>query len=488
MNSIIDGSKPFESFAAKANEFISDRYPRIADNGGIQGVHIGRNRDAQAGSRGNYRITGAMSQNGGNYMEVPDKILPDTSISNREATKPTFTTRVSDSAANYIQDEVERLQKNGLTAGEARKRVKDSVPIVQYFDRKEGLYVAEPVIPRVNDSLLSGLSVPAWNVSYTNRVIKQPFIQGIARNLVEVYGVPNVWADALVMYAETFEGMARISNVARGTVEANASATVSNQMDMLVSDFVNIVVDYETGMQEGVIAGMNGNPLTAMAMGDHERYARLMIEQLANALILFGDPASGYNGLAQCATEESWTGATFESIWTGASTTKGADALKLLLKLLGDMQETLSFLPTSAKINVSPTVYKVLKWVMQSDQFQPINPLKVLENNFYDTSKITGNGFVKGIDDFILVADPFCAANTPWNKHNSDLMFITFPSVKSALDPMDGLIILPVAIENYILPSLPQRDGLLRTMLKRQGSVIAPVDGTVKIIRGIGRA
>jgi hypothetical protein len=51
---------------------------------------------------------------------------------------------------------------------------------------------------------------------------------------------------------------------------------------------------------------------------------------------------------------------------------------------------------------------------------------------------------------------------------------------------MDSLILAPVAIENFILPSYPQRDGLLRTQLKRVGNVIAPVEKTIKIIRGMG--
>ena len=44
----------------------------------------------------------------------------------------------------------------------------------------------------------------------------------------------------------------------------------------------------------------------------------------------------------------------------------------------------------------------------------------------------------------------------------------------------------PVAIENFVLPSFPQRDGLQRTMLRRIGSVIAPINGTIKIVRGFG--
>lgn len=485
MSGFINTSKPFESFGNKAERFLEQRYPRIVGSGAISEVHIGRNQDASPGSRGGFRVTGAQAQTRGNYMETPDRILPDSTVMNSEAKEKTCVTRVSDSARNAIQEMKDDFIKRGMKPGEAENRVRDSIDIVSYFDTKDGVYVTEPVIKRVNDSLLSGLSVPYWNVTQTNKVFKQPFIAGVGKNLVDTWGVANVWADALVMYAETFEGMARISSVSKSNVEFNDSATVSNRMGQIVSQFVNLVVDYETGMQEAITGSQNGNPLTNMAIGDREKYSRLMLEQLYNALLLFGSAEAGFDGLSQLATTDLYSGTPFQTIYAGASATKGADMVEALLTIIGNMQEELSFLPTSVRINVSPTMYKCLKYAMQSKVYNPTNPLRVLQDNFYDTEKITGNGFIQGLD-FTLVADPFCAAHTPWNDNASDLMFITFPSVKSALEPMDSLVISPVAIENFILPSYPQRDGLLRTMLKRVGSTIAPVSGTVKILRGIG--
>lgn len=486
MSGFINTSKPFEKFGEQAESFMASRYPNILDGGGIHKVHIGRNKDSKPGDRGGYRITGDQVTAGGNYLETPDKILPTNMVQN-EAARATTTCikRVSDSARNAIQEMEETFIKQGLAPNEARKRVKDSVQMVSYFDRKDGVYVTEPVVKRVNDSLLSGLAVPFWNVAQTNKVFKQPFIAGIAKNLVDTWGIPNVWADALVMYAETFEGSARVSSVAKANVEINDGVTVSNRMDQLVSTFVNFVVDYETGMQETIMGQQQGNPLTTMAIGDRERYARLMIEQLYNAALLFGVPEAGFDGLSQLASTTLYTGTPFNTIYSGASATKGADMIEALNLILGNAQEALSFLPTSVRINVSPTMYKCLKYAMHSKVYNPANPLTVLKGAFPDTEKITSNGFIEGLD-FNLVADPFCAANTPWNKNASDLMFITFPSVKSALEDMDSLIIAPTAIENYILPSFPQRDGLMRTMMKRAGGLIAPVDGTVLIYRGIG--
>jgi hypothetical protein len=495
MNRIIETSKPFESFGAKAERFLADRYPAMLEN--IGGIHIGRNQDASPGTRGGYRITGA-AQAGGQYLEVPDKILDISKIQNKEdAGRETFTTRVSDSAKQLILDAKRSLMESGVGEAEAEKRVRDSLSVIGHYDTATRKYVAEATVPgRVKDSLLSNLSMPYWDVSYTTKVFKQPFIQGLARNLVDVIGVPNIWADAIVMYAETFEGMARLSGVAKGNGEFNDSAVVRNKFGMLVSQFVNLVVDYETGFHESLVGSQPGNFLTPMGIGDRERYARLMLEQMTNALWLFGDAESGFDGLSQLANVDTWMGTTAETIWNDdTNVSKGASIVTSLQRMIGDAQEALSFLPSSVRINCSPTLYKALKWTMQSNVYSDKSPLQIFSSAFKDYEMIRSNGFGTGvgfgknnggIEELVLVSDPFCAPQTPWNAHNSDLMFITFPTLKSALDPQEGVIVAPVAIENFVLPSFPQRDGLQRTMLRRIGSVIAPIDGTIKIVRGFG--
>ncbi len=486
MNSFLETSKPFESFGRKMEPFLGELYPNMLDNN-IHSISIGRNKDAQAGQRGSYRITGMDSKINGNYLETPDKILSTERIANKEvAGVETFTKRVSDSAKEVILRQKQQLIDNGMSEVEAEKRVRDGLTIIGHYDKEIRKYVAEPLVGRTKDAMMSGMTVPYWDVSYTTRVFKQPFIQGIARNLVDVMGIPNIWADALVMYAETFEGYARISGVAKTSGEHNDSAPVRNRFEMLVSEFVNLVVDYETGFHESIVAGQPGNFLTPMGIGDRERYARLMLEQITNAMWLFGAPEAGFDGLSQIVAEDAFAGDSLTNIWTANGTTMGALAVKSLLRLLGDAQEAINFMASSVRINVSPAAYKVLKWSMQSDVYNPSNPLTIIADNFKDTMVLQSNEFGKGVDKYTLVSDPFCAPNTPWNAHATDLMFITFPTIKSALDPQEGVVIAPVAIENFVLPAFPQRDGLTRTMLRRIGSIIAPITGTVKIVRGFG--
>ena len=495
MNSVIETSKPFEAFGKRAESYLGNRFPGMVDT--IGAIHIGRNKDASPTQRGGFKVSGDAARNGGIYLETPDKIIAREKIKNiQDAGIQTFATRVEDSVRSAILEAKQELMDKGVPEALAEKRVRDSLKVIGRYDPKVRMYIAEAMTGRTRDSLLPGLSIPYWDVSYTTKVFKQPFIRGLARNLVDIIGVPNIWADALVMYAETFEGYARLSAVAKTNGEHNDSAVVRNRFEMLVSEFVNLVVDYETGFAEQLVGSQPGNFLTPMGMGDRERYARLMLEQMSDAMWLFGAPEAGFDGLTQIAGETAFGGTPLSAIWAdGTNVSKGASAVISLQQLLGDMQEALSFLPSSVRLNVSPSAYKVLKWTMQSNVYSARNPLEILRSEFKDQEMIRSNGFGTGvgfgpdgggIDELVIVSDPFCAPYTPWNDNASDLMFITFPTVKSALDPQEGVVLAPVAIENFILPNFPQRDGLQRTMLRRIGSVIAPITGTVAVIRGYG--
>ena len=76
----------------------------------------------------------------------------------------------------------------------------------------------------------------------------------------------------------------------------------------------------------------------------------------------------------------------------------------------------------------------------------------------------------------------------PFNPNPYDYMFITVPTIEDAMGTQDSLVIHPELLKSYVVPALWQRTGVLYTMYKRIGGVIAPVEGTVKVITGFGYA
>jgi uncharacterized protein YoaH (UPF0181 family) len=398
-------------------------------------------------------------------------------------------------------EKVNELVAKGVSISDARNRVADSISAFGFYDKKSGQFVAERVASRVNDSILSGLTTPYWDIARIQKVFKQPFLRGYSETLVNKVGIPNIWADLVQIYTETFEGMARVSNVAKGTGEFNTSTGVKNRTGTMLSEVINLVIDYESPTpMEGIYGGMEGNWLTNSVIGDRDAYANLMLEQLSCLLYYFGHAESGFEGLTQIAnrdgTYEFYPTASppAEYMWNdNTNTTVGADLLMMFNRMLAEKMEDLFFLPVNIKVTCSPILYKVLKFSMLSKTFNQNNPLSIIDKAFESGNKIQGTLVTNSGDNlyrtFELVPDPMLMPNTPFNATAEDLMFITFPTLQSELEEgnLVDLIMAPTPIDKMVLPSAPgYRDGVARTALKRVGSLLCPVAKTVHVISGMG--
>lgn len=501
----IKAAARFGSFAEKAAGWLEANYPGQLDAASCR-MFLGSNRDSAPGSDAGYRLTGMAKNASPLYMELPDKILAKGMIANPDAVMggTQFTNRISDKARSFIQDSINGLMEKGKSFDEAKQEVYSHVDLIGYRDPKTREMVATPVIKGVNDADIINMQVPFWNITYLNKIFKQPMLRGYAKHLVSEVGVPNVWADAVSIWTMSFEGFARLANVAKTTGQHNINEATKARTHQIVSEFANIVVDFETSPADQLYGGLAGNPLTNAAIGENEKYARLMLEQLHNALIYFGDTGAGFDGLAQQTSEIQWSDAPFEYIYEdSANSTKGADMLEQLNYLIGGWLEDLNFLPSKVRICCSPTMYKCLKWSLTSKVYNQSSPLKFINEAFDNNgSKFMSTTPVKQMDNFQRIyefcSDPMLGASdsnrgivNPFNDNETDLMYVTFPEFHS--DMADGgltdVVMAPVAFDNMVLPYFygNSRDGQGRTMIKRIGSILCPVNGAVKIIRGIGK-
>jgi hypothetical protein len=502
--------RPYDNWKAKAEEHLARQFPEMIDGGHFQGIAIGRNTDGGVGANAPHRIRGNVATaSQALFVDVPKRMIMDNIIANPEAKRQTIMTRASDAIQQLAIERVNELVDKGVVRKDAQKRVMDSLKSFGYFDKKSGMFIAERIADRVNDSVLSGMTTPYWDIARIQKVFKQPFLRGYSDTLINKVGVPNMWADLVQIYTESFEGMARVSNVAKGTGEFNTSIGVKNRTGTMLSEVINLVIDYESPTpNEGIIGGMEGNWLTNASIGDRDAYANLMLEQLACLLYYFGHSETGFEGLTQIANRDGTydfypaTMPPAQYMWdndgagsgTGpVNTTVGADLLLMLNHMLADKMEELFFLPVNVKITCSPILYKALKFSMLSKVYNQNSPLSIINTAFDAGNKIQGTLVTQSGDglyrSFELVPDPMLMPNTPFNPTAEDLMFITFPTLQSELE--DGnlvdLIMAPVPIDKMILPSAPGfRDGVVRTGMKRIGSLICPVAKTVHVISGMG--
>jgi hypothetical protein len=504
--SLLKTAQPFDSWARKAEEMLCQMFPENIESGRFHTVHVGRNNDSANREAAGFKVRGN-ARNEAIYLETPDRNFPLSALIDADARVQTLERRVDSSVAAVANERLQKLLDQGVELKEAQRRVSDSITKAGYFDKKSGKYVIEPMIRNVNDSVLANIAAIPWNISTINKVYKKPYFSGYADRLVSKIGAPNIWADHVRIFTASYEGAARMSNVARGTQEFNTSIAAKRKVGTMMTDIVNLVIDYETQSPNELLVGsQEGNWLPGATFGDMDRFADLMLNVLWHSLVYFGDTESGFEGLLQIAnrdgTVDQYDGITADYIWqhdgatstTDVNTTAGADLLLMFNHFIADRVEEAFFLPTSIKINCSPILYKVLSYSMLSKVYNQTSPLSIINSAFQSGNKIIGTLATKSLNgtyqSFELCPDPMLMPGTPFNPNTFDLMYMTFPSMQSELeveDNLNDLVMLPTLIERMVLPSAPgYRDGTVRTELKRFGSIIAPVEKTVHILQGMG--
>ena len=409
-------------------------------------------------------------------------------------------TEISDATKKYIDTQMDSLMKSGMSEAEAHKKVQDSLEPVMGFDPATKQYVISVRAPKSDssiigankDSLLEQTSIPMWNIGWLTKIIKQPFATSHAKNLVSVESFNNPWADVIGLFKESFEGYGKLSNVARGNFKQNNSNPVTNDASQIVDEVFNISVDYESDVMEDIKAKQTGNFITSQIKSDREKYAMMVLDRMQDALIYYGSDEAGIDGLADVATVEAYTGTPLYDIFTSTtSTTRGSDIVRAMNKVIGDFLRENHYMARKVVINVSEYVFQALTQTVYSDVYNPASPLQILQGNFKGRNELDG-GLVSVayeiVSDTMLNPSVTGGEQNPFNPNHYDYMFITVPTIEDAMGTQDSLIIHPELLKSYVVPALWQRTGILYTMYKRIGGVIAPVEGTCKVVTGFGYA
>ena len=469
--------RTYEGLIAKMENEVVDRFPAISKH--INAIHIDNSRmspmSADIKSAG---LFCAVDSNKCTKEALPTGFQPTDAV----------VMKISDSTKAYIDRSMDSLIKNGMNEVNAKKKVQDSLIPMMGYDPANKQYIMTAVAPsadgKVHDSLLEQTSIPMWNIGWLTRIIKQPFATSHAKNLVSVESFGNAWADVIGLFKESFEGYGKLSTTAKGNVKQNNSNPVTNEASQIVDEVFNISVEYESDIMEDIKAKQPGNFVTGQIKADREKYAMMVLDRMQDALIYYGSKEAGIDGLIDVATVEVYAGTPLYDILMGASTTAGSDIVKAMNRLISNFLRENHYMAQELKINVSEYVFQALTQTVYSDVYNPDSPLKILSGNFKGRNELDG-GLVQC--KYTIVSDTMCNPNTPFNPSNYDMCFMTVPKITDALTgTQDSLVIHPELLKSYMVPALWQRTGLLYTMYKRIGGVIAPIQGTVKVVQGLG--
>lgn len=460
---------------------ILDRFPSISKH--ISAINIDKNHISRD------------IQGSGLYINTDSNVCSKEVLPKGFTSPKAIRTEISDATKSYIDKQMDTLMKAGLTEEDAHKKVQDSLEPVMGYDAKTGQYVVSAKAPSSylsanKDSLLEQTSIPMWNIGWLTKIVRQPFATSHAKNLVSVESFSNPWADVIGMFKESFEGYGKLSNVARGNFKQNNSNPVTNEASQIVDEVFNLSVDYESDVMEDIKANQAGNFVTGQIKADREKYAMMILDRMQDALIYYGSDEAGIDGLADVANVEVYNETPLYDIFTSTtSTTRGSDIIKAMNKIIGDFLRENHYMARKVVINVSEYVFQALTQTVYSDQFNPASPIQILQGNFKGRNELDG-GLVQV--EYSIVSDSMLNPSVdggqanPFNSEKADYMFISVPKIEDAMGVQDSLVIHPELLKSYIVPALWQRTGLLYTMYRRIGSVLAPVEGTVKVLRGVG--
>lgn len=469
--------RTYDGLLAKMENEVVDRFPATSKH--INAIHIDNSKmspiSADIKSAG---LFCAVDSNKCTKEALPAGFQPTDAV----------VMKISDSAKAYIDRSMDSFIKSGMDEATAKKKVQDSLIPMMGYDPAKKQYIMTAIAPsadgKVHDSLLEQTSIPMWNIGWLTRIIKQPFATSHAKNLVSVESFGNAWADVIGLFKESFEGYGKLSTTAKGNVKQNNSNPVTNEASQIVDEVFNISVEYESDVMEDIKAKQTGNFVTGQIKADREKYAMMVLDRMQDALIYYGSKEAGIDGLIDVATVEVYTGTPLYDILMGASTTAGSDIVKAMNRLISNFLRENHYMAQELKINVSEYVFQALTQTVYSDVYNPDSPLKILSGNFKGRNELDG-GLVQC--KYTIVSDTMCNPNTPFNPSNYDMCFMTVPKITDALTgTQDSLIIHPELLKSYMVPALWQRTGLLYTMYKRIGGVIAPIEGTVKVVQGLG--
>lgn len=469
---------------AMENE-IMNRYPTIAKH--INAINIDKNH-----------MSGAI-QSSGMAINIDSKVCAKEALP--LGTNPQKAIRMGDipeATKRYIDKAMDSYIKSGLTEAEAHKKVQDSLEPVMGYDPATHQYVISAKAPEaeakklgvVCDSLLEQTSIPMWNIGWLTKIIKQPFATSHAKNLVSVESFNNPWADVIGLFKESFEGYGKLSNTARGNFKQNNSNPVSNEASQIVDEVFNISVDYESDVMEDIKAKQSGNFVTSQIKADREKYAMMVLDRMQDALIYYGSDEAGIDGLIDVTSVEMYDGTPLYDLFLSTeSTTRGSDIVRAMQTVIGDFLRENHYMARKVRVNVSEYVFQALTQTVYSDAYNPDSPYTIIKRNFNVRNELDG-GLVSVeyeiVSDTMLNPSVTGGEQNPFNPNHYDYMFITVPTIEDAMGTQDSLVIHPELLKSYVVPALWQRTGLLYTMYKRIGGVIAPVEGTVKVIAGFG--
>lgn len=347
--------------------------------------------------------------------------------------------------------------------------------------RKWAYDVAKAMVAQDSINPLVGQTYSPWNISFFQKVFKEPLLYSHARKLVSIEQGTNPWAELMTLALEQYAGFAIAAST--GSAQNNMVNDVNVKSGLMTSPIINLSVSYTLSQEELERAKSRDNPFAGQAISRKQSYANYVIDMLTDYIIYYGNPETDTQGLFNVNPIEAWPTDSLADIAGGVSTTKGADAYSAVFKAINAFLDASDNKFDKLKVAMSPQAYNLLTSLPYSQNYSPIAPKKIFEDNYMGGT--TKDGKIPTIE---FIADPMLKANSIFNPTGQDFLVITAPEIGAGpTDEKQDLLLFGAPLMNYVFPAIPGQYNTQYKTLRRVAGVFAPVPIAAKVYSGFGK-
>lgn len=327
---------------------------------------------------------------------------------------------------------------------------------------------------------LAGQLFSPWNISYLSKVWKEPLSYSNVDKLVRTeHAGNNPWAEIFTLFMEEYAGWGVIGQT--GDLQNNMTNDVNVINGMMSAPIINMMGTYSVTLEEK--RRKNWGAIGSSPIGRKQSYLNYALDMMENVMKYYGNPETNTYGLMDINAIKTWdTGKSMKEIYTGASTTRGSDAFRLIADKLNQFLTKADNKFSKIKLGVSPEAYNYLTTMPYSDNFDATTAMETFSKTY-----LAGKGPNGSTPSIEWVVDPLLKANSLFNPNPFDYLVIQAPEIDGGPEREKQATNFWASVLNkFTFPVIPGMYNDQYKTLKRVAGIIAPVPQATEVWAGFG--
>lgn len=328
---------------------------------------------------------------------------------------------------------------------------------------------------------LAGQVFSPWNITFLNKIWKEPLSYSHAKELVRSENAGNnPFAELFTLFLEQYAGWGVIGQT--GTFQNNMTNDVQVKNGMASFPIINMMGTYSITLREK--KQKSWGPMGTSPIARKQSYLEYVMDMMKNILIIYGNEETNTPGLMQVNPIKTWaSGKSVKDYYASTtSTTRGSDLFRMLAGVVNDFMAKADNKFGKIKLAVSPEAYNYLTSTPYSDVYSPQAAMKTFAENY-----LAGKGPGHTTPTIEWVAEPLLKAGSPVNPNAFDYMILSAPEIGGGPeDERQATNFYANVLDKFVFPVIPGMYNEQYKTLSRTAGIIAPIPAATEVYAGFG--